>query len=55
MPISSKLLEKLVCPQCGGQLEYDEAKQVLICGKDKLSFKITDDIPVLLIDEADKI
>jgi len=55
MPISPQLLEKLVCPQCNGKLEYDEARQVLICHNDKLSFKITDDIPVLLIDEADKI
>lgn len=55
MAISEQLLKKLVCPHCGGELKYDEDKQVLICEESRLVFKITDDIPVMLVDEADQL
>jgi len=47
-----KLLEILVCPLCKSPLVYRKAEQELICKADRLAFKIQDDIPVMLADEA---
>lgn len=53
--MDKKLLDILACPKCKGDLEYDEKNQKLICQKCKLAYPIKNDIPVMLIDEADKI
>ncbi|TET76215.1 MAG: Trm112 family protein [Candidatus Cloacimonadota bacterium] len=53
--MDKKLLDILACPKCKGDLEYDEKNQKLICRKCKLAYPIKEDIPVMLIDEADKI
>jgi uncharacterized protein YbaR (Trm112 family) len=50
--VDKKLLSVLACPCCKGELEYDEAKQELICRVDALAFPIRDDIPVMLETEA---
>lgn len=55
MALPDKLLEKLVCPQCKGKLDYREAEDRLICNKCKLAYPISDNIPVLLVDEAEKL
>lgn len=55
MALPDKLLDKLVCPKCKGPLQYNEQENRLICGNCKLSYRISDDIPVLLVDEAEKI
>ncbi len=53
--MDKKLLDILACPKCKGDLEYDEKNQKLICQKCKLAYPIKNDIPVMLIDEAEKI
>ena len=55
MALSEKLLEILVCPKCKGPLDYDKGNNKLICNSCRLKFKIEDDIPVLLIDEAESL
>ena len=55
MALPPQLIEKLSCPACHGDLEYREADERLDCHRCKLSYKITDDIPVLLVDEADQL
>jgi len=55
MALSSQLLEKLVCPQCKDKLDYREEENRLVCESCRLAYRITDDIPVLLIDEAENI
>ena len=50
--MDAKLLEILVCPLCKSSLIYRKAEQELICKADRLAFKIQDDIPVMLADEA---
>ena len=52
--IDKKLLEILACPQCKGDLVYDEKNQKLICEKCRLKYSIKDDIPIMLIEEAEK-
>ena len=55
MPISEELLEILVCPQCHGDLTYDRAAEKLICPACRLRYSIVDDIPEMLIEEAERI
>ncbi len=52
--LSEKLLEILACPQCKGDLEYDKVNNKLICHTCKLRYGIEDDIPIMLINEAEK-
>jgi uncharacterized protein YbaR (Trm112 family) len=53
MALSRELLELLVCPKCKGELAYKEREDKLNCENCRLSFRIEDDIPVLLIEEAE--
>ena len=55
MSLSEKLLDIIVCPECKGQLEYREKEEELICHTCRLSYRVFDDIPVLLVDEAEKL
>jgi len=54
MPVSADLLAIQVCPACKGDLAYDPAAQTLTCNACRLRYRIVDDIPVMLIDEAEK-
>lgn len=53
--LDSRLLDILVCPKCRGELELQESPPALLCGACKLRYPIRDDIPILLIDEAEAI
>jgi len=53
--IDKELLKILACPKCKGDLKYDEKNDKLICEKCRLAYPIKDGIPVLLIEEAEKI
>ena len=55
MPISSELRSILVCPQCKGDLRDQDKPERLICDACGLSYPIVDDIPVMLIEEAERI
>lgn len=55
MAISKELLEILACPKCKGDVTLDESGNGLICNNCKLLYHIKDDIPVMLINEAEKI
>jgi uncharacterized protein YbaR (Trm112 family) len=52
--LSDKLLAILACPQCKGDLEYDRDNNKLICQSCRLKFNVEDDIPIMLINEAEK-
>ena len=52
MAISQELLEILVCPKCKGDIELSPAGDALTCAACRLRYRIEDDIPVMLIDEA---
>ena len=49
--LKKELLEILVCPKCKGDLEYFEEELKLDCHSCNLSYRIDDDIPVMLVDE----
>ena len=49
------LLKILVCPQTRTRLRYDPEKNELISESAGLAYRITDGVPILLIDDARKI
>lgn len=53
--ISKELLEILACPKCKGPVELTEKEDGLICSACQLRYEIRDDIPVMLIDEAERL
>lgn len=53
MALAPELLDLLVCPKCKGDLEYLETPDELLrCHRCRLAFRVEDDIPVMLVDEA---
>ena len=54
MALSPELLAILVCPSCKADLAYDATAQTLTCAACRLRYRIVDDIPVMLVDEAEK-
>ena len=53
--MEKRYLSILVCPNCKGQLRYDESAEELICDIDKLAYLVKDGIPVMLIEDARQI
>lgn len=54
MSVDAELLEILVCPNDRGEVDYLEAEQVIVCRVCGYRYPVRDDIPVMLIDEAEK-
>lgn len=52
MALSPELKEILACPKCKGELEFREEEREIRCRACRLAFRIEDDIPVMLLDEA---
>ena len=58
MPVDPKLMEILVCPKCHGKIvesKTPEGGEGLKCDACKLVYRVKDDIPEMLIDEAIKL
>ena len=55
MALSQDLLDILACPKCKGELHLTEKQDGLVCEACKLRYPIKDDIPIMLIDEAESI
>ena len=53
MALSKSLLDIIVCPKCKGELDYKADDNKLNCNSCRLSFRVEEEIPVLLIDEAE--
>ena len=53
MTLAPELLEILVCPKCKGDLEHrTDPSEELVCHLCRLKYRVEDDIPIMLIDEA---
>ena len=52
--LDKELLEILACPKCKGELEYDREGDKLTCNACRLKYSVKDDIPIMLIDEAEE-
>jgi hypothetical protein len=51
--IDPELLKILVCPGCKGALEHDAEKDRLSCTQCRLRYPIDDDVPIMLVEEAE--
>jgi len=55
MALDPKLLEILACPEDKGPLLYFPDEDTLYNPRLKRRYRITDDIPIMLIDEAEPV
>ena len=53
--LDERILKILACPKCKGELEYRKDEDKLICHSCLLAYRIEDDIPIMLIEEAEKV
>lgn len=52
--LDKQLLDILACPKCKSDLEYKPKEDQLVCNQCRLIYTVKNDIPVMLIDEAEK-
>lgn len=52
MGIGKEFLDVLACPKCRGPVTLSDAQDALVCAACRLRYRIEDDIPIMLIDEA---
>lgn len=55
MALSHELVSILVCPQCKGTLDLDHAETGFTCPACRLRYPVRDGIPVMLVDEAERL
>jgi uncharacterized protein len=55
MALSKDLLDILVCPKCKGDIILLDDNSGLVCPACRLKYPIRDDIPVMLVDEAEEL
>lgn len=55
MPLQPELLEILVCPESKAPLVYFADEDFLFCPKSRLRYRVHDGIPVMLVDEAERL
>ena len=55
MSISKELLSILACPKCKGAIQLTDKEDGLTCQPCQLKYRIEDDIPIMLIEEASPI
>ncbi len=53
MSVRPELMELLACPKCKQAVELAEDGQSISCAACRLRYPVRDDIPVMLIDEAE--
>ena len=51
--LDPELLSILVCPKCKGELRNEPEPSSLVCENCALRYPVREDIPILLIDEAE--
>lgn len=54
MPVAAELLEIIACPDCKGSVDYRESESVIVCNECGLRYPVRDDIPVMLVEEAER-
>ena len=55
MALDPELLEILACPESKKPLIYFEKEEFLFCPDSRLKYFIKDGIPVMLVDEAERL
>ena len=55
MALSQELLDILACPKCKGEVKLNSSQDGLVCEACRLVYPIREDIPIMLIDQAQPI
>lgn len=55
MALNKELIEILACPKCKGGLNLRPDESAFECPRCRLAYRITDDIPNFIIEEAQPI
>ncbi len=55
MMINKELLEILACPRCKQKVVLGQSGEYLLCENCRLRYPVEDDIPIMLVDRAEKI
>ena len=55
MSVRSELLEILACPKCKQAVKLSDEGDAILCSPCRLRYPIRDDIPIMLIDEAESL
>lgn len=50
--LDEELLAILVCPDCHGDVEHKDRRNVIVCTECGLQYPVRDGIPVMLVEEA---
>jgi uncharacterized protein YbaR (Trm112 family) len=53
--INKDLLDILACPKCKEKIMPDATGAFLVCERCRLRYPVEDDIPIMLIDRAERI
>lgn len=53
--IKQELLNVLACPKCKGGIRVSQDEKYIVCDSCKLLYEIRENIPVMLIDEAEQV
>ncbi len=53
--MKKELLDIIACPQCKGKVELAEDQKSLLCQNCQLSYAIRDNIPIMIIEEAEPV
>jgi uncharacterized protein YbaR (Trm112 family) len=53
--LDPKLLEILACPRCRQAVAPDQDHQWLVCRQCSVRYRVENDIPIMLADEAEKV
>ncbi|MBS3051272.1 MAG: Trm112 family protein [Candidatus Aenigmarchaeota archaeon] len=52
--LSKQLLDVIACTKCKGDLDYDKKRNILVCSKCRLKYKVLKDIPDMMLEDAEK-
>lgn len=55
MTVKKELLDILACPKCKGDIRLSNNTEYIVCDSCKLLYEVREDIPIMLIDEAEKV
>ena len=55
MSVPTAIRELLACPRCHGKLTDEKGGESLLCPACSLRFPVRDGIPVMLLDQAERI
>jgi uncharacterized protein len=53
--LDPRLLEILACPRCKGPVAVDAEHTSLTCPTCRLRYRVEDDIPIMLVEEAEPV